>query len=122
MILSFIKQLFSKPTIPETPIQSNNSICFSIEDDGKVKINYQLCQTNDKDADKFANLLFLINEGYYVKDILDSMVSIVEQNNNHQTFIHNIISYWSIYANIIDVETTEKPIVSPSQFYRKNDK
>jgi len=50
------------------------------------------------------------------------MVSVVEEKIEYQNFIHKIISSWSAYANEIDENDINKPIISPTQFYRKNDK
>lgn len=96
----------------------NNSIIFSINDNQEIIIETKLYNRSTESAAKFGYLLFLINEGYCVKHILDCLSTIQKKDIKKDLFIQSIISQWS--SQITDHDNDDEPIIKPTQFNNNN--
>ena len=103
-----------------------NSIVFKIDQDQKIHLHIDAHNFSSKDADKFALLLFLLNEGYYIQTFLDLITDFAKHNPRQAEFVQQIISSWSnkitennTYANI-ETDIQEEPLIKPTQFHSKN--
>lgn len=93
--------------------------CGSNIKDNKVKIYFNI--TSTEAAKQFGEMLFLLNEGYYVQSILDIFKEISSADENYAKFIQKVISNWS--EKVLELENHEddllnNPIVSPTYFYK----
>lgn len=123
-ILSF---LFSKKISQNTSDKEENRFVVNIKKDGTVFLDFILPHIDDKDCENFALVLYLLNEGMYIQSILDSLSEIRQKDKESIAIVNKIISSWSKLVNQYgiseQVNIYEKPVVSPTQFYKgmKND-
>jgi len=119
MIYNFIKNLFVNKKLSEPTNRKENSITFFIDDDDKLKIRIFIDDTSPKSSEYFGFLLYLINEGYYVQSILDTLFEMSEAYPDYGVFISSVIQEWS--KKIKDEPEYKgeqhKPIIGASQFY-----
>jgi len=115
-MIKYLKNFFSKYKSP--PTDTNNSIIFSINNNKEIIIQINLNSFSTESATKFGYLLFLINEGYCVKHILDSLSIMQKENIDKNLFIQSAITQWS--SQILDHDNNEEPIVKPTQFNIKD--
>lgn len=106
----FQKQPLPQPQKDGAIIQ--NSISFDLDANGKVYFDINVLDESKEAAEKLGIMLFMINEGYYVQHILNSL-DIIMKNPSSENFAKQIISSWS---EQISKEDQEDPIVSPSSF------
>jgi hypothetical protein len=115
-MIKYFKKFFSK--YKSSPTDTNNSIIFSINNNKEIIIQINLNSFSAESATKFGYLLFLINEGYCVKHILDSLSIMQKENIDKNLFIQSAITQWS--SQILDHDNNEEPIVKPTQFNIKD--
>ena len=119
MIYNFIKNLFENKKLSESTNKKENSITFFIDDDDKIKIRIFIDDTSSKSSEHFGFLLYLINEGYYIQSILDTLFEMSQSYPDYSFFISKVIEEWSKkIKNDTEYKNEEnKPIIGPSQFY-----
>lgn len=112
-ILNFIKSIFY-----QRKFISNNTIIFSVDTDNNNDFKLEINHYSKEAAEKFGVLLFLINEGYYVQSILDSLSSLSKENEEKSQFVQQAIYNWSSHIKASDgySSTNDEPIVKPTQF------
>jgi len=115
-MIKYLKKFFSKYKSP--PTDTNNSIIFSINNNKEIIIQINLNSFSTESATKFGYLLFLINEGYCVKHILDFLSTMQKEDIDKNLFIQSVITQWS--SQILDHDNNEEPIVKPTQFNIKD--
>lgn len=111
-MIKYFKKIFSQHKNPSN--NTNNSIIFSINDNKEIIIQINLNSFSTESATKFGYLLFLINEGYCVKHILDFLSTMQKEDIDKNLFIQSVITQWS--SQILDHDNNEEPIVKPTQF------
>lgn len=103
---------------------NENSISFILDRNNNVVIQVNVQHFDDsKYIDKFAELLFMTNNGYYQKKIADILAEMVVQDPDRALFLSSVIQKWSNYIDkYVDLEKRsndydlEKPCVSPLSF------
>lgn len=115
MILPKIKEWFSS-----SDNKTENTILFEINQNQDIKIKIDINDSSFDASQKFGNLLFMLNEGYCVQNILEILTDIAKQNSHQAKFVQDIITIWSARIMESDITTAnssnETPLVSPSQF------
>jgi hypothetical protein len=122
------KQIFNKSQKEEIEYIYNrnneNSLSFILDKDNNsvIQINVQHFD-NDQYIDKFAQLLFMLNNGYYHKNIVDIMSDLAIKDPDRALFLSKVIQKWSHYIDkYVDAEekvndyNINKPCVSPLSF------
>lgn len=101
-----------------------NSIAFVLDKDGNlvIQINIQHFEDN-MHIEKFAELLFMLNGGFYQKNIVEILTEMKVQDKDRELFLGKVIQKWSHYAEkYLDLEekvndyNMSKPCVSPLNF------
>jgi hypothetical protein len=121
MIYQYIKNLlgYSKQTKQKEHISSENQLIISCDEDGLVKVKIAINHVGKQASTNFGNMLFLMNEGYYVQSILDIFEEIKDSNTDHAKFIEDITNTWSmcmLQIQKLEEEEENNPIVSPTFF------
>jgi hypothetical protein len=103
----------------QTPLEQENILSLSCKTGENTKVKIHLNITSNEAAKQFGEMLFLLNEGYYVQSILDIFTDISKTDDKYAKFIHGIISSWS--ERVLEMEHHEKnsldtPIISPTYF------
>lgn len=124
----FVSKLFRKSSYTDNEYLYNrnkeNSISFILDKDNNsiIQINVQHFD-DDKYIDKFAELIFMMNHGYYQKNIVDIMADMAVSDPNRALFLSNVIQKWSTYEDkYVDLNqktrdyNVDKPCVSPLSF------
>lgn len=107
------------------------SITFSLLGDYSIDIDIDLPDMSNSSpaetavlAEKYAEFLLSINQGFHKNTILHILESKIDQNNNQQyLFIDNIVTFWGLlYSQYrknkkIDAQYNQ-PVVKPSQVFR----
>jgi len=108
------------------PILSKNanknvhaSITFSILDDGNVYINCQWDKHDNKDsmAMIYGELLYKINSGDFIEDIINILIQQSEEHEEHTEIIMEILNYWKM----IKEHTENQPLIKPSDVFAQQD-
>ena len=101
----------------------NNQIIFEIDKDQQINISIELHDLSSSASQTMGDLFFLLNEGYYVQHILETLTTIANQNKENTKFVQAVINVWSskvlssdINTSDIDIINNETPVISPSQF------
>lgn len=124
----FVSKLFKKSSYTDNEYfyerKKENSISFILDKDNNciIQINVQHFD-DDKYIDKFAELIFMMNHGYYQKNIVDIMADMAVSDPNRALFLSNVIQKWSSYEDkYVDLNqktkdyNVDKPCVSPLSF------
>lgn len=115
---------FPKQNIESTQYSDNtNRLIISVKPDGKITIDLDAPNYTQADAEHFAVMLFLLNEGQCSQTILDLLFDLTVKDKSYVKFMEKIITTWS--GKIIEAEGGDtliltdqmNPIVSPSSFY-----
>ena len=124
--MNFLKRYFNSWFHQKSDSYNNNSILFNIDKNRNIHLKLNFNHFSSEDSDKFALLLFLMNEGFYTQTFLDLITDFAKQNPQHAQFIQHIISEWSnritennTYASM-EINTKEDPLIKPTQFHSKN--
>jgi hypothetical protein len=110
---------YSKQTKQKEHISSENQLIISCDEDGLVKVKIAINHVGKQASTNFGNMLFLMNEGYYVQSILDIFEEIKDSNTDHAKFIEDITNTWSmcmLQIQKLEEEEENNPIVSPTFF------
>jgi hypothetical protein len=123
-IIKYIQGLFKTQPKEET----DNQLTISVQKNGTIVVDMQLPNASTTDAEQFAYMLFMLNEGRLCQTILNLLSDFAAQNTSGINFMEKSILTWH---NLIDAyeQTLEQaggnktnknndPIVSPSQFYQ----
>jgi hypothetical protein len=106
-------------------------INFSMLDDYSVDINIDLPDMSNATpaetamlAERYAEFLLSINQGFHKNNIVNILQSKIDQNNNQQyLFIDNIITFWGLLyeqykKNKKNYIQYNQPVVRPSQVFK----
>lgn len=102
--------------------EEENSVSFIIDKDNNPIIQINVQNFENKHVIKFAELLFMINNGQYQKSILDILTEIAVKDPDRASFLGSVIKTWSTYIDkYIDLDmnsnyTKDKPCISPLAF------
>jgi hypothetical protein len=123
MIYKYIKNLlgYSKQTNNKDYVNPNtdNQLIMSCDQDGIVKVKITINHVGKNASINFGNMLFLMNEGYYVQSICDIFQEIKDSNTDHTKFIEDITNTWAmcvLQIEKLEAEEENSPIVSPTFF------
>lgn len=105
---------FRKQSIEKNKSTVQNTISFDLDSDGKVHFDIHVLDESKEAAEKLGLMLFMINEGYYVQHIINSLDTLMKNPASSQ-FAQQIISTWSQHITN-DTLDQENPIVSPLSF------
>jgi len=109
-LLSFFNRKSNK-----SKAKNNNSIIFEMEENSAIKIHINIYNKSIKDAEQLGLALFLINEGYYIKDLLDIINDMYKNHPNDKDFMQTAITSWSNCISNND-DANESPIIKPTEF------
>lgn len=125
-MFKFLNNLFSKKNAKKT----HNFLCslnLELSLDDNINI---LCYWPDLDslsdseikalANKYASLIYLADSGQMKKEIVNTLLTVNEKNNHHDTiFIEYLLYSW---ANMIDSNNVSDPIIKPSNVFKNYNK
>jgi hypothetical protein len=103
------------------------SLTFNVYSDNKVKIECGLPDLEKLDSNKiieyaenYANLLFHINDGKFVNDII-LILNNKKISEQELLFNQNILSFWAFFhkENLTDQNNENEPVISPINVFRK---
>ena len=125
-MFNYIKKYFStkqeqKVEEPKPVPIEDNLLIISCDSHGTTKIKITVNNKSFESAKHFGEMLFLLNEGFYVQTILDVLNEIIKTEPAYATFIQSIINKWS--TKVIEIEDVEEdllnqPVISPTFFYK----
>jgi hypothetical protein len=113
------KYIANNIIIPIFQAKSNLVVSINHTYISSVKITIFIDDTSSKSSEHFGFLLYLINEGYYIQSILDTLFEMSQSYPDYSFFISKVIEEWSKkIKNDTEYKNEEnKPIIGPSQFY-----
>lgn len=124
IITSLLKKLRPNQSAENNPA---NFIYFRIDPDTEhTDIFIDIQNISKNNAQKLGNVLFLLNEGYYVQSFLDiiNQLSKSESDINKTKFLKQIIDVWAskvLEANTIEENNTkDSPIIKPTCFHKNS--
>lgn len=118
-MIKSIKKLFTttnKSTTNNELINRNqeNSVSFITTKNNQPVIELNIQHLDDDNAQKFAEILFLLGNNYYQEDIINMLTDMSKREPERSDFITKVIGYWIHYVNLKN--TTNEPCVSPLSF------
>lgn len=114
-MIEFIKNIFVQPTKKSDKLNAIvNSIYFDLDNDDHIHFDIETLDRTDETAQKIGLMLYMINEGHYVQNIINSLDTLVK-TPEHSRFAQQIIHTWSQQISK-DSKNQEEPVVSPSSF------
>jgi hypothetical protein len=125
MIKSIINKWFTKNKTSKTEniILKNNSVLFWIGEDGLPYIKIHIMDTDTESSSIFGDMLFSINTGQYMDNILSLLVDISHKDPIIKEYIKNVISYWQNSLLAEDISSTNEdnePHIKPTAFTFNN--
>lgn len=133
MISRYLEKLliWRKKKIKKYSHQTIGYIKFSILDDYSVDIDVNLPDMSDASptntaiaAERYAEFLLSINQGFHRDQILRTLTSKIDQNNTQQyLFIDNVINFWALLyeqykkSRKASIQYNQS-VVKPSQVFR----
>lgn len=131
-MFKFFSSLFSKKNKTKSTKNTNthNFLCslnLELSLDDNINI---LCYWPDLDslsdneiktlASKYASLIYLADSGQMKKEIVNTLLSVNEKNNQHDTiFIEYLLYSW---ANLVDSDNGDGPVIKPSNVFKNYNK
>lgn len=118
-MFNFIKNLI---LVKKTnPVQPDNTLTISCGVSGSCKIKININDHSQEASIQFGEMLFSLNEGYYIQSILDIFAEMGDTDTRNINFIQPTISRWS--TRVLEIENNQidllqKPIISPTYFYK----
>jgi len=91
-----------------------NSVSFITTKNNQPIIELNIQHLDDDNAQKFAEILFLLGNNYYQEDIINMLTDMSKREPERSGFITKVIGYWIHYVNLKN--TTNEPCVSPLGF------
>jgi hypothetical protein len=123
MIYKYIKNWlgYSKQTNDKDYVNHNtdNQLILSCDQDGIIKVKTIINHVGKDASINFGNMLFLMNEGYYVQSIFDIFQEIKDSNTDQTKFIEDITNTWAmcvLQIEKLEAEEENSPIVPPTFF------
>lgn len=123
-MFNFIKNLMfvKKTKLLETNLaQPDNILTLSCGAGGSCKIKININNHSPEASTQFGEMLFLLNEGCYIQSILDIFDEMAKTDTGSAKFIQPIISQWSTRVLELEnnqIDLSQKPIISPTYFYK----
>ncbi len=133
MISRYLEKLliWRKKKIKKHSHRTIGCVKFSILDDYSVDIDVNLPDMSDASptntaiaAERYAEFLLSINQGFHRDQILRTLTSKIDQNNTQQyLFIDNIINFWGLLyeqykkSRKASIQYNQS-VVKPSQVFR----
>jgi hypothetical protein len=114
---NYILTFFKKNIKQNKQEPKDNSICFSIGTNGKIKTIVSIIDNEEYSCEDLASLLYHLNEGHFTKHILDTLFEISEKHPEYALFISDLITKWSEKIKKDPEYSKDIPIIAPSQFY-----
>lgn len=102
-------------------VNSNeNAILFTIDKNNKLAIRISAQLLNEKDAQKMAEVLFLLGKDYYRPSIAGMLDSMADEDESRKEFIESLASFWQMYLDTYKNENYniegDDPVISPTKF------
>ena len=102
-------------------VNSNeNAILFTIGKNKKLAIRISAQLLNEKDAQKMAEVLFLLGQDYYRPNIAGMLDSMADEDKSRKEFIESLTSFWRMYLDTYKNENYniegDDPVISPTKF------
>jgi ABC-type transporter MlaC component len=102
-------------------VNSNeNAILFTIDKNNKLAIRISAQLLNEKDAQKMAEVLFLLGKDYYRPSIVGMLDSMADEDESRKEFIESLASFWQMYLDTYKNENYniegDDPVISPTKF------
>ena len=115
-MISFIKKIFKEKSEKQNLLikEQENSVSFITTKNNQPVIELSIQHLDDNNAQKFAEILYLIGNNYYQEDILIMLTEMSKKEPNRSDFITKVISYLGYY--ISERDNKYEPYVSPLSF------
>lgn len=102
-------------------VNSNeNAILFTIDKNNKLAIRISAQLLNEKDAQKMAEVLFLLGKDYYRPSIVGMLDSMADEDESRKKFIETLASFWQMYLDTYKNDNYniegDDPVISPTKF------
>lgn len=121
-MIKYIKKIFNKEVIEQSQNDDffqNNLLALSIDKNNKPVITVNVKRLQEDDAIRFAEMLFLLNNGLYQLQIVDMLKDLSNQDHSRKEFILKVLEFLSYYIEYYKKETINsenKPCISPMSF------
>ena len=110
-MIKFISDKFLK-----TKKETHNTVIFRIDSENEnIKVDFLFDNINENSSRQIGEFLYFLNNGYYIKNILDILSNLSSNNPEYATFINNILRFWSDKLPV-EPSIEDKPIISPTHF------
>lgn len=109
-ILNLFRKKYTKQKI------KSNQILLEIKEDGSLSMECMLENNDQNNAIYLAKFLYELNSGQYIQNFINLLTDIGKNNKEYESFIDKTLNAMTFY--ILKNEKYNKPIISPSQFYR----
>jgi hypothetical protein len=96
-------------------------ISFDLSDTNEVDVNFYLSDNSESTSDSLANLLFMLNKGFFFQKMLGVLTEQGLKNPEKLILINSIITKWNnLYS--LESATSEQPIIKPLGAFNANPK
>lgn len=117
-ILKKIKGLFYKNNenieIPKT----YNNIQFLLDENQDAHVKVIIADTSQNSAEYFADMLYGINNGQYLENILQVLIGMGKQDEAISDFVRGVVYNLSVIDKLSQDETSLEPQVKPTDFFQ----
>lgn len=87
-------------------------LIFALNKNGKVDVLYDWNTINNNAAERYASLIYSVNDGQFETEIMKHLLSI-KTNSSTDAFVKRVVSLWSKKVNDV------RPAVRPMTLFRK---
>lgn len=103
-----------QPNLDASPVQHQYDamLIFAINKNGKVDILYDWNTINNNAAERYASLIYSVNDGQFENQMMQHLLTI-KTNSTTNTFIKKIIDSWT--KKVQDI----RPAVRPMTVYKR---
>jgi hypothetical protein len=121
-MIKYINSLLKKnKESPNLDRKRENSVSFILDEHRRpvIELNFPFIES-DEDIQKIAEILFLINSGYYKSQIIDMILELGNKEPDRIDYLKKILLYWREYSVAVvpnqPYDYNNKPCVSPLSF------
>lgn len=119
-----MNKLFGKT---QTQNHNSNELSFIFDDNKIPHIKIVIHNYDPIDAKEFGNILFMLNNGYLMSSILETLISLAKDNLEINNFIQQVVSHWTAldtayknqYSNTTAYKNDDQPKVKPTEFLER---
>lgn len=96
----------------------DNTLMLCVDKNGELTIKISIQNLETKNAAKFAEVLFLVEQKGYREMFMQMLQDMAAEDTSRQDFIGDVILYWTAYIDTYKNMTYNKdgPVISPTKF------